>query len=361
MDTSEQLAINKLLAAVSEYKASDLHLSVGNPPVLRVNNRLMPLSGEAILTPQFLQNFVKALLNEEQQKRFVAEKQLVFTYTSQQRVRFKVTLFYQQGFVSASLKLVPTHIQSLMELGLPDAVERLAQLNKGLVIVSGPFGSGKTTTLAAFINYYNLHSAKRIVTLEKPVEYLYIDNKCVIDQREVGEDVADFETGLDFILQEDVDIVLLSELVGASMIKKVFDVLASGRLVYLAMNTDSCQHALEKIIQAFPNTEQQQIREQLVNYLQGVINQRIIINGQGQGAVAAEVLFMNQAVYSLIREGDLSQLYNVLQTSGHEGMQSLDQALAKLVQSGQIGQQEAAQAARDPRNFQALAGNNEQQ
>ncbi|MBU0707693.1 Flp pilus assembly complex ATPase component TadA, partial [Patescibacteria group bacterium] len=263
MDTTTQLNLGKLLRSVAEYHASALHLSVGNPPILRVDDQLKPLQDEEMMTPEKTEKIAMSFLNDEMKAKLKEEKEVVFTYTFEERARFKVNVFYQKGHLSISLKYIQPTLMGLRELGLPSIVERLANVTKGLVMVTGPFGSGKSTTLASIIETINQTRSEYIITVEKPVEYIFTNNKSMIEQREVGQDTTSFKKGLSNIPQEDVDVVMLSEMEDPEVMELVFTVVESGRLVVAAMNTDSAYKTIERIINSFTGHKQEQIRLQL--------------------------------------------------------------------------------------------------
>lgn len=350
METQEELYLNKILSQMAEQGASDLHLSAGNPPYLRLHGKLIPLTQEPILTIKFLENIVLSWLDKKMKEKLASEKEVIFSLSWQNKARFKVAVFYEGGRLSASLKLIPNYIRSLKELGLPDVLLRLAELKKGLVIIAGPFGSGKTTTLAAFVNHINMTAAKHIITLEKPIEYLFIDNNSIIEQREVGRDTPSFAQGLKFILEEDVDVVFISDLEEKEVWREVFNVVNSGRLVLGAMDADSAIKVLQKIINLFPQ-EEETIRGELAQTMEGIVVQKLLPRRGGGQVLALEILLPNAATRNLIRSGDFAHLTNVLQTSRFEGMLSFDQSIAELLKKGEITEDVAYEACTDAKNL----------
>lgn len=335
-DTAIQIELAKLLGRVAEYKASALHLSVGNPPILRVDERLMALQDEGILTPDKLVKIADSFLTEEQRKQLELEKEIVFTYSFEERARFKVGIFYQKGYLSISLRYIPTVVPTLAELGLPTVAERFTHLKKGLVLVTGPFGSGKTTTLASLVDSINQTRSEYIITIERPIEYLFTNNKSIVEQREVGRDTQSYKKALTNIPQEDMNVVMVSEMEEAEVMELVFTVVESGRVVFSSMNSDSAYKTIERIVNSFPDQKHEQIRLQLADALEGVISQRLLPRISGGKVVAAEVLIPTPAVRSIMKEGSIYQLNTILQTSREEGMISLDRALADLVKSGEV-------------------------
>lgn len=353
METQKELYLDRILSQVAEQGASDLHLSAGNPPILRLHGKLVPLVEEPILNVEFLKAIVSSWLDEKMKVQLEKERELVFSFSWQNRIRFKIAIFYEGGHPSISLKLIPNYIRSFKELGLPEQLLTLVERKKGLVIVAGPFGSGKSTTIAAFLNYINTNSAKHIITLEKPVEYLFVDNSSVIEQREIGRDTPSFQQGLKFILEEDADIVFVSDLEDEEALREVFNVVNSGRLVFGCLDADSSVKVLRKILGFFPGDEEA-IREELVISLEGIIVQKLLPRRGGGQVLALEILLPNTATKNLIRGGELTRLNGVLQTSRAEGMVSLDQSLADLVKKGEIVQEIAYEACNDVKNLEGF-------
>ncbi|MBU1951358.1 PilT/PilU family type 4a pilus ATPase [Patescibacteria group bacterium] len=353
--TNEQIEINRILTSVAEYNASDLHLSVGNVPTVRIDGELTPLREEKVITPDFLEKLKLFLLDEKQREILETEREIIFSYNFQNRIRFKINLFYQEGYLSASLRLIASDTKTLVELGLPKAVEQVTKLNKGLVIVCGPFGSGRSSTLAAILNEINDNRNEHILTIEKPIEYVFMDNKSIVEQREVGRDTRSFERALKSAFQEDIDVILVGDLKNKEVIKSVLDLSEGGRLVFGGMDTDSSIKTIEKLINSFDAQEQQQTRVQLSEVLAGIIVQRLLPRVGGGRILVAEILIPTPPVRAVIREGNLLQLNNVLQTSREEGMISLDRSLAELVKTGEILLDSALQYAVDKNNLQMLA------
>lgn len=354
METAEQLEIKGLISKVAEHKASDLHLSAGNPPVLRVDGKLKPLPQQKILTADFIKGFADSILNEEQKKVLEKEREVALSYSFADKIRFKINIFYQSGHVTISLKYVPDAIPHIGELSLPKVVEGFTKIDKGLVLITGPFRSGKSSTLAAIVETINKSRSEHIITVEKPIEYTYIDNKSVVDQREVGQDTLSFTAALENILDEDADVVMVSEIEKPEVIKLVLELAESGRVVYAAMNADSVYKCIEKIISSFSPEEQEHIRIQLADSLKGVVTQKLLPKVGGGQVVIAEVLTPSQAVKTVIRDGSIYQINNIMQTSRGEGMVSLDRSLAEFVRSGDILLEDAIEVAVDPDNLRMM-------
>lgn len=357
METADQLLLNKLLGAITEYKASDLHLVAGNFPILRISGRLAPLNTEPPITADFLNKIVDTWLAPEQKKELQNNKSFIFSHVAANKMRYKASIYYQQGSLAIAMRALPNQIRNLSELGLPKKAQEIVNFKKGLIIIAGPFGSGKTSTLAAVIEYYNKNAAKHIITLEKPIEYLFTDNQCIIEQREVGRDVSDFTAGLKFIFEEDVDIVAVSQLENADEIKEVFSLVDSGRLVFAVMNTESIVQALENLLNKFSDQEQQHAQKQLARVINAVVCQKLLPTIQGGQAIAAEFFFPNDVARNIIATGEFNKLNNLMyNTKEDEGMLSFDGALARLVNEGVINLTVALENAHDQEHVQALIG-----
>lgn len=354
METGEKIVLDKILSTGAEYKASDFHLSVGNPPILRVDGKLVPLVNEPVVTPDFMKSIVDSILDESQKKTLNEQKEIVLAYTMPNKSRFKISLFFQKGYLAASLRLINQKIKSIKELGLPGIIEEFTRLEKGLVIVTGPFGSGRTSTLAALINEINRTRAEHIITIEKPIEYVYTNNKSIIEQREVGKDTNSFSQALNTASHEDVDVIYVSEMETAEVAEAALNAAESSRLVITAMNTDSVLRTIEKIIAFFPEEREEQARIQLAGVIAGIVSQRLLPRVGGGRIAVAEIMIPNEAVRAVIREGAVYQINNILQTSREEGMIPLDHSLAELVKTGEILMDEALANAHDKQNFKTM-------
>jgi len=354
MTTQNKLIIDRILSTMAEQKASDLHLSVGSAPVIRLHDKLITLENEEIIAKDFIEEFVNDLLDEDQKKTLAAKKEVVLAYQFQKRARFRVNIFYQKGVLAAYFRLIGDQIIPLQKLGLPMTVQQLTQLPKGLIIVSGSFGSGKTTTSASMIDYINQTQSSYILTIEQPIEYIFQNKKSIIEQREVGRDTISFEQALSTITQEDVDLLFISELTSKKIIKEILNIAASGRLVIANMEADTIIKTLELILYSFPTNEQQQIREELAITLGGIICQRLVPKIGGNQVAVAEILTSTPPIQSLIKEGSLYQISNIIQTSREEGMVSLDWSLAELVKANQIQLEDALNNANDPQQLKYM-------
>lgn len=354
MATTDALTLERILTTAAEYQASDVHLTLGTPPMLRVDGKLVALEQEGIVTPDVLTALVEQFLDPTQREALERDKELVTSLSLPTRVRFKISLFHQKGGLSASLRLIPQTIKTLRELGLPAEVETFAHLTKGLVLITGPFGSGRSLTLAALVNTINQTRAAHVVTIEKPIEILYVNVKSVIEQREVGRDTTSFQQALEMAEREDVDVVALSEMAEPVVIVEALRAAEASRLVISTMNTDSVVKTVETILASFPADQTQLARTQLADSLQGIVSQRLLPRVGGGRIVVAEVIIPNPAVRSLIRDGSILQLQNILQTSREGGMRSLDRSLAELVKTGEITADDALAHAIDRNTLNAM-------
>ena len=354
MDTQQKLILDKILSTAAEQKASDIHLSVGSPPILRIDGKLITLKDEAIITKEFMKGFSTVVLDIDQLKHLEKNKEIVLAYQFQKRARFRVNMFYQKRVLAAYLRLIGDRIIPINQLGLPNSIEKLGELKEGLLIFSGEFGSGKTTTSAAFIDHINRVKSKYILTIERPIEYIFSNQKCIIEQREVGRDAISFEQALSSIVQEDVDVLFVSELSSPEIIKHVLTIAASGRLVIANVEADTIVKTLEHIMNSFSSDEQTQVLDQLSVNLAGIVCQRLVSKIGGGQAAVAEILTSTQATQSLIKEGSLYKLNNVIQTSREEGMISLDWSLAELIKTNQVQLDDALKQANDPQQLQYM-------
>lgn len=355
MESAQQLAIQKLLATVVEYGASDLHLSVGNPPVLRVNGQLVPLNDEEIIRSEFVASLVESMLTPGQKASLEKNKELVITYNFDNKARFRVHIYYQQNFFSLSMRYISTTVKTVEELGLPSGVVKAIQeVQKGLILITGGFGSGRSTTLAAMIHSINSTKAQHIITIEDPVGSLFLDNKSVIDQREVGQDCPSFEAALDAVLNEDVETIMVSEIKNSQTAEKVLDIAESGRLILAAVNATSVVASIDKFVNFFDPQLHEQVRARLGSALSGIMTQKLIPGIDGSLKLAVETLLPDQTSRAIITEGSLYQLRNMIQTSREDGIRSFDRSLIELVQQRKISLERAIQNAADPNNLKQM-------
>ncbi len=328
------LAIHELLKLAGEQKASDIHLAVESPPVLRIDGTLRRMAEEN-LSRSDLEDFVCSLMTDEQARNFAERGELDFSYGLPGIGRFRLNAFRQRGSAGMVIRLIPFIIPSPETLGLPPVAIELACLHKGLVLVTGPTGSGKSTTLAAMIDYINRNRACHIVTIEDPIEYLHQHQQSLVNQRELGSDTQSFGNALRAVLRQDPDVILVGEMRDLETISTAISAAETGHLVFSTLHTNDATQSVDRIIDVFPPHQQQQIRVQLGAVLQGVMSQQLLPRADGKGRAAAiEVLLATSAVRNLIREGKTHQLPTVLQTGGKLGMQTMDSALQDLVRRG---------------------------
>lgn len=345
------LEVEQLLSLAAEHRASDIHLSVESPPVFRIDGTLVPLGVEKLSRSE-LEAFIYAMMNPEQAKRFADLGELDFSYSIPGVGRYRLNAFRQRGSVGAVIRLIPFNSPTPEALGLPPVVVELARLHKGLVLVTGPTGSGKSTTLASLIDYINRTRACHIVTIEDPIEYLHRHQKSLVNQREVGNDTLSFANALRAVLRQDPDVILVGEMRDLETISTAITAAETGHLVFSTLHTNDATQAVDRIIDVFPPHQQQQVRVQLATVLQGVLAQQLLPRSDRKGRVAAiEILLATPAVRNLIREGKTHQIANVLQTSGKLGMQTMDKAISDLLRQGVISPETAREKMLNPEGF----------
>ncbi len=351
----QALRIENLLDAVVNSKASDLHLQVGLPPMLRVDGALREVPNTPVLDPTNIEPLIFALMDEDQKKIFLKDKEFDFSFAFGNLMRFRVNAFHERGNLAAALRSIPNEIKSVSELGIPPVVSSFADFPRGLVLVTGPTGSGKSTTLAALLDKINSEESKHIITIEDPIEFTHKSKKSVVVQREVYYDTYSFGAALRSSLRQDPDVVLIGEMRDLETISAAITIAETGHLVFATLHTNSAAQSIDRMIDVFPPHQQPQIRAQLANMLQGICSQRLIPAIGGGRVVAVEILIANSAVRNIIREGKTHQLDAVIQTSADQGMQTMDRTLIKLVQTGVITYDEARNYAVDLNEFNRLA------
>jgi twitching motility protein PilT len=329
---SQLTSIDDLLEQLVERGASDLHISIGSPPAIRVRGHIERLEGYEPLTTDDTRALLYRILSSEQQKQFEIKRQLDFAYSMPGLARFRVNVYYQREAVGAAFRVIPTDIKSAEELGLPPVLHELAQQPRGLVLVTGPTGSGKSTTLAAIVDEINRTRAEHILTVEDPVEFVHKHKKCIVNQREIGPDALSFAEALKAALRQDPDVILVGEMRDLETISTALTAAETGHLVFGTLHTQSAPSTIDRIIDVFPPSQQEQVRIMIAGSLQGVVTQTLLPTADGQGRVAAlEILLPDDAVRNLIRQGKVEQIYSVMQTNTKNGMQTMEQALADLV------------------------------
>ncbi len=347
----------EVLTRMVEVRASDVHLTPGFAPALRVRGRITPMDDYPPLSPQQTRDVVYAILNNDQRKRFENEQQLDFAYSIPDVARFRVNCYFQRGAVSAAFRHVPQEIKTIAELQLPAVLEELCRKPRGFVLVTGPTGSGKTTSLAAMIDLINKEREEHILTIEDPIEFMHHHQKCIVNQREIGSDAIDFAKALKAALRQDPDVILVGEMRDLETISTALTAAETGHLVFATLHTQSTSQTVDRIIDVFPAEQQGQVRMQLSIALQGIITQQLLPTADGAGRVCAcEVLLPTPAIRNLIREGKTHQIYSAIQTSGATGMQTMDAHLAQLVREGKITRKLAEARAAVPEELRRLLG-----
>ncbi|MDD4062600.1 MAG: PilT/PilU family type 4a pilus ATPase [Candidatus Pacebacteria bacterium] len=350
MENHEQ-KLKDLLALAIYSNASDLHVSVGHPPTIRLAGKLQTASGIGVLNPEDAKGIVMALMTEKQKEEFLKNKEIDFSYSFLDH-RFRVNVFMQMGSVSCSLRLVPTRIKTLEELNLPSKLADLTDHNQGLILVTGPSSHGKSTTLAAMIDQINKTQFKRIITIEDPVEYIFQDDKSIIDQREIYHDTDSFTRALKSIFRQDPDIIMVGEMRDPETISTVITSAETGHLVFSTLHTNSASETIHRIIDTFPGEQQSQIRTQLASALLGIVSQRLIPRKGGGIIPACEIMVSTPATANIIRENRVHELDFVIETSAEKGMISLNKSLADLIQRGEISIDDALVYSRRPSELQ---------
>lgn len=344
---NKQLRIEPLLDEVIKKKASDLHLQVGLPPMLRVDGKLIPVQNAEALTEEGTETLIFSILDEDQKQILLKDKEFDFSFAYGDLGRFRVNAFHERGNLAAALRLIPNQLLSVEQLGLPAVVNKFADYPRGLVLVTGPTGSGKSTTLAALVDKINRERAVHIVTIEDPVEFTHKSNKSVVVQREVHYDTYSFSAALRSSLRQDPDVVLIGEMRDLETIAAAITIAETGHLVFATLHTNSAAQSIDRMIDVFPPHQQPQIRSQLANILMAICSQRLAPAIGGGRVAAAEVMIATPAVRNIIREGKSHQLEAVIQTGAEFGMQSMDKTLVGMIQKGQITYDEARNIAVD--------------
>mgnify|MGYP000249316824 FL=1 len=345
------MQIQKMLTQAVQKRASDLHLSAGLPPMLRIDGSLQAASDQ-VLTHERIAAAMADIMGPHQREHFEQTLEADFSYEVPGVSRFRVNVFHQIRGISVAFRAIPSRIPSLQDLGAPAIFSDFATRPRGLVLVTGPTGSGKSTTLAAMIHELNRTQAKHVLTIEDPVEFLYVPDRCLINQREVGGQTHSFANALRAAMREDPNVILVGEMRDLETIRLAITAAETGHLVLATLHTSGAAKAIDRIIDVFPAEEKSVVRSMLSESLTAVISQVLCKRKQGEGRVAAyEIMVGNTAVRNLIRESKVAQLYSAIQTGSNVGMQTLDQSLAKLVQQGHISTEEAAAKARYPENF----------
>jgi twitching motility protein PilT len=349
--------VRDLLTDAVKKKASDLHITANYHPVLRIDGELVPQTSLPLITLEDLEHMLSSITNEEQQKRFENELELDFAYNLEGKGRFRANACLQRGHISLCFRMLQVKVPDMEELGLPEICKDLALRERGLIIVSGPTGSGKSTTLAAIIKYINSLKRRRIITIEDPIEFLHENNNCFITQRELGTDTLSFGTALKHALRQDPDVIMVGEMRDLETISIALTAAETGHLILATLHTPSAPQTIDRIIDIFPPYQQPQVRVQLSTTLEGVLYQTLIPKIGGTGRVpAVEVMMATDAIRNLVREGKTAHMWNVMQTGSSFGMQTLDQALMNLLHNKVINFEEAVSHCRDSETFRKSLG-----
>jgi twitching motility protein PilT len=351
-----ELDFAEVLLQVMERNASDLHLTAGSPPMIRQHGKLHALD-YPLLTPQTTREVVYSILTNDQRQKLETDWQIDLAYSIPGKARFRVNAYFQRAALSAALRLIPHDMPRLGELGLPPVLEEFTKKPRGFVLVTGPTGSGKSTTLAAMLDRINEVRHEHILTIEDPIEFLHRHKRCIVNQRELGADAQTFGLGLKAALRQDPDVILVGEMRDLETISTALTAAETGHLVFATLHTQDTAQTVDRIVDVFPPEQQQQVRVQLSVSLQGIVTQQLLPRADGQGrVVGCEILVPTPAVRNLIREGKTHQIYSALQTGGQFGMQTMDAALAQLVREHKITRELAESRSSAPEELRRLMG-----
>jgi len=346
--------LKKLLEITIKEQASDLHLSVGYPPVLRIADQLIPLVREKELLLQECEGLAFALMTDEQKERLLKEKEIDFSYNFEDKARFRINIFFQRGYLSSALRLIPTKIRTIEELNLPPILYLFTKANQGFVLICGPSSQGKSTTLAALIDAINHTRAEHIITIEDPIEYVFEPDKAVIDQREVYQDSLSFARALRSTFRQDPDVIMVGEMRDPETMATAITAAETGHLVFATLHTNSASQTIHRIVDSFPSGQQNQIRAQLSGSLLGVVSQRLIPRIKGGLIPACEIMLSAPAIGNLIRENKIHEIPMVIETSAESGMISLNRSLATLVKMREISLENAIGYSLNPEELKML-------
>lgn len=348
------LKIELLLEEVIRFDASDLHIQVGLPPMLRIDGSLKPVEEAPVLEVSDAEKLIYSILDDDQKEILIKDKEVDFSFSFGNYGRFRVNAFHERGNLAAALRLIPSKIRTLNDLKMPKILDDFTMFPRGLVLVTGPTGSGKSTTLAAMVDKINTEQSKHILTIEDPIEYAHHSKKSIVVQREIHYDTYSFGAALRSSLRQDPDVVLIGEMRDLETIAAAVTIAETGHLVLATLHTNSAAQSIDRMIDVFPPHQQQQIRVQLAGMLQGICSQRLVPAIGGGRVIAAEILVATGAVRNIIREGKTHQLDAVIQTGAEYGMQSMDRQLIQLIQAGKISYEEAKNVAVDLQELDRL-------
>ena len=356
-NSSTNVNLRALLEEMIERDASDLHITAGERAKLRVDGEITNANLEYVLTPKDTLQLAYSVLTENQKKRFEMEDELDFSFGIQNLARFRGNCFKQRGCVSMVIRQIPFNIRSFTDLGLPAVIAKMAEKPRGLVLVTGPTGSGKSTTLAAMLDKINKERKGHIITVEDPIEFIHRHQGCIVNQREVGTDTKSFANALKYALREDPDTILIGEMRDLETIQAALTIAETGHLAFATLHTNSAAEAINRIIDVFPSHQQSQVRAQLAFVLEGIITQTLLPKAKGRGrAMAAEILVVTPAIRALIRDDKIHQIYSLMQSGKKYGMQTLNDALYQLYMSREVTDDECLRVSSDPNEFLRMIG-----
>lgn len=346
--------LKKLLSITIQSQASDLHISVARPPVLRIFGRLVPLVKEPVIKQEDAQGLAFELMNENQRQRLFQEKEVDFSYNFEGKARFRVNIFFQKGYISSALRLVPTKVPTIEELNLPPILYEFTRATQGFVLITGPSSHGKSTTLAALIDEINHRRTDHVITIEDPIEYVFEDDQCIIEQREVYQDALSFARALRSTFRQDPDVIMVGEMRDLETMATAISAAETGHLVFTTLHTNSASQTIHRIVDSFPPEQQAQVRSQLSGSLLGIVSQRLIPRIKGGLIPACEVMINIPATANLIRENKIHELDLIIETSAELGMVSLNRSLANLVKTREISMENALNYSLNPAELKKL-------
>ncbi len=353
MDDFKQ-RLDNLLTATAKQGASDLHLAVGRHPTLRIDGVLVPLQSEPLITPDIMEGIVGELMTPDQKQKLLAQRQLDFAYSFEDKARFRVNVYYQRGYLAAVLRLVPAQIRTVEELNLPPLLHDLSKLSQGFILLVGPAGHGKSSTLAAIVDEINHTRSDHVITIEDPIEYLFTQDQCMISQREVGNDALSFHSALRTVLRQDPDVIMVGEMRDGVSIGTAMTAAETGHLVLSTLHTNSAAQTIDRIIDSFPPEQQSQVTSQLAATLVAIVSQRLLPRISGGRVPATEIMIVNPAIRNLIRERKTYQIDLVIETSLQEGMVTLNRSLVNLVKNKEVSLENAELYSLNPAELRIL-------
>ncbi len=351
------LNLRALLEEMIQKDASDLHITAAEKPKLRVDGDIVDSSVPDVLTPKDTLQLAYSVLTENQKKRFETDDELDFSFGIQNLARFRGNVFKQRGCVAMVIRMIPFNVRTFQELGLPPVIAKLAERPRGLILVTGPTGSGKSTTLAAIIDKINKERKGHIITVEDPIEFIHRHQSCIVNQREIGTDTKTFANALKYALREDPDVILVGEMRDLETVAAALTIAETGHLVLATLHTNSAAESINRIIDVFPSNQQSQVRAQLAFVLEGVITQTLLPKAKGRGrCMAAEIMVATPAIRALIRDDKIHQIYSAMQSGKKFGMQTMNDALYQLYTSREVSQEECERVSSDPKEFLRMIG-----